>query len=199
MKPRSQRRRDERDSGSPPNVISAFAGSGLAIAGLIGVGVAIIVAGIILLAGGGGDGQNGDVQTYSDGSTAIPVVSPVSDDEVAIEALAERLINFLPQGRWADLHDDFTDAFKELCSEDAFVASGNLSAQEQGDQLSLIHYVGVQDFSIQDTTATLVIVGQIGSTSQYTVRADFEKDGDVWKISPVPDSEGCDAFSRLSG
>lgn len=203
MKPRSQRRRDDRRGGSAPSPIRALAGNGLLIAGLIGVGVAIIVVGILLLAGGSGggeDAQNDDgVQKFADGSTPIPIASPSSDDEVALEALAERLIDLLPQGMWADLYEDFTDAFKERCSRNAFIATGNLSAQEQGAQLTLIRYIGVNDFSIQATTATLVIVGQLGVTSQYTVRADFEKVGDTWKISPVPDSKDCEAFSRLTG
>lgn len=179
-----------------------LASNGVLIAGLIGVGVAIIVVGILLLAGGGGGddpaAENGD-QTFPDGSTPIAVVEPSTDDEIALERLAERLIELLPAGQWPALYEDFTDEFKARCSRDAFIESGNLSAQEQGGQLTLIQYAGVENYSVQETTATLVVVGQIGVTGQYTVRADFEKVDGTWKISPVPDSSDCDAFSRLSG
>lgn len=197
MKPRSQRRREERRTSGTPSLASSVAGNGLLIAGLIGVGVAIIIAGILLLAGGGGS-ENGADATPTEG-TLFTLASPETDDEVALESLAQRLIDWLPQGRWAELYDEFTDAFRERCSRDAFAANGSLSAQEQGDQLTRIHYVGVNDFSVQDTTATLIIVGELRGSGQYTIRADFEKTGDVWQISAVPDSTGCDAFSRLSG
>ena len=203
MKPRSQRRRDERGGEPRSPLASVLTGNGVLIAGLIGVGVAIIVVGILLLAGGGGDGDglaadNGD-QVFPDGSTPIAVVEPSTDDEIALERLAQRLIELLPGGQWPALYEDFTDEFKARCSRDAFIESGNLSAQEQSEQLTLIQYAGVEDYSVQETTATLVVVGQVGVLSQYTVRADFEKVDGTWKISPVPDSSDCDAFSRLSG
>jgi hypothetical protein len=204
MKPRSQRRREERRGRSRPAAL--LAGNGLLIAGVIGAAAAIVVVGILLLTGGGDNGGEGEGgipsttdTTFADGSTPIPIASPVTDDEVALEAIAQRLIDWLPDGRWPELYDDFTDTFKERCSKEAFATSGETSAQEQGVQLQLIRYSGVQDFGIEGATATLVVVGQIGVTSQYTIRADFEKAGEVWRISPVPGSTGCEAFSRLSG
>jgi hypothetical protein len=206
MKPRSQRRRAERRGSSDPATASRLASNGLVIAGLIGVGAAIIAVGILLLTSNSNDGEDrngGDADAtdtaLTDGSTPIPVASPATDEEIALESIAQRLIDWLPQGKWPELYDDFTNEFKERCSREAFAETGELSAREQGAQLQLIRYAGVQDFGIEGTTATLIIVGQIGETSQYTIRADFEKSGDVWLISPVPGSTGCEAFSRLSG
>lgn len=197
MKPRSQRRREGR-SEQEPSLISRLAGSGLLIAALIGLGTAIVVAGIILLASGGG----GDSDAQSElpgGATRIPLVTPATEDEEELEELARRTIESLPNGVWGDLYDDFTEEFRQRCAEAAFIASGNQSVQEQGNQLSLIRYNGVSDFSVQETTARLVIVGEVLGTSQYTIGADFEKVGDRWYIAPVADSEGCNAFDRLSG
>lgn len=197
MKPRSQRRRAERTP-ARPTPLDRLAGNGLLIAALIGAGVAVAVAGILLLAGGGGGDDDPQTQVPG-GETPIPLVTPAGEDEVELEALARRTIESLPNGVWADLYPDFTEEFRQRCTEEAFIATGQQSAQEQGEQLSRIRYDGVSDFRVQEGTARLVIVGEVEGSGQYTIGADFEKVGDRWYIAPVATSTGCNAFDRLSG
>lgn len=197
MKPRSQRRREER-SGDAQGPVARVTSNGILIALLIGAGVIIAVLAIILLAGGDGDEED-VVQPTAAASTPVPLVDPQTEDEMALAELARRTIESLPNGTWAELYDAYTPEFQERCSREEFVETGEQSAQEQGAQLSLIRYVGVNDFSVEEATARLIIVGQIGQLGEYTIGAEFEKIDGEWLISPVDQTTGCQAFDRLSG
>ena len=188
MKPRSERRRDEREGKAPHSrrsrPINIWA------AAFIGVGGTIMVVGAILIfSSGGEDGPDSDAG----------IVMPVTSDEIALEALARRTIESLPNAVWPSLYPEFTDAYHQRCSIEEFTAAGQASAVEQGANLSRIRYVGVQSFDVSETTAELVIVGEVIDQLQYTTGADFEKVNDGWRIAPVAGTSGCEAFDRLSG
>jgi hypothetical protein len=186
MKPRSERRRDEREGNEPSpsrRPVSIWAG------GLVGAGLAVVAVGAVLLFTGG----DGDDTTQD---TALPLVEAVTPDQIALEAIARRTIESLPSRRWTSLYVEFTDEYQERCSIEEFTAAGNDAIFEQGATLAEIRYVGIQSFAIQPTHARLIIAAELVD-SQYSTGADFDKVDDVWRIAPVAGSVGCEAFDRL--
>jgi len=164
----------------------------LLIAGAIGAVVLITIAAVLLLTGGG-DGED------SSASTNRPSFSPSTPDEVAIQALARDSIEVLPRGEWPSLYDSFTPEYQQRCPREEFVAAGEAGAQEQGENLPLLGFVGLEDVAIEGETATAVIVGEISGASLYRVRAAFRKADGSWKLAPAAGTEGCAAFDRISG
>ena len=194
MKPRSERRRDDREgkesrpSRWPINVwASAF---------LI-AGVVVLAVGATLLVTGGSDGEDGAPTPAA--RTDTPLVDPVTPDEIALEAIARRTIEALPSGEWPGLYAEFTAEFQERCSFEEFTTVGAEAAVEQGQNLARIRYVGIQSFAVQPTEARVIIVGELIDQLQYTTGTDFEKVDGVWRIAPVEGSVGCESFDRLSG
>lgn len=190
MRPRSERRRDEREGKDP---YSRSGPINIWAAALIGVGATIIVVGAVFLFTGGDSPE--ETPAPSDAVLAIPV----TPDEIALEALARRMIESLPSGQWPDLYPEFTDAYHQRCSFEEFTTVGEESAVEQGPNLARIRYVGVESFDVTETTARLIIVAELIDRLQYNTGADFEKVDGVWRIAPVADTTGCEAFDRLSG
>lgn len=199
MRPRSERRRRERSGEAREDtLISRITGSGFLMAGLIGAGVAIIIAGILLLAGGDDDEGGTPEPTLLTG-TPVPVVEPGTPDEEELAEVARRTIESLPSGTWPLLYDEFTEEFQERCSREEFAEVGEQAAEEQGEQLRLIRFMGVNQFNVEEAEARLIIVGRIGELGEYTIGADFVKVDGEWRITPVEQTEGCQAFDRLSG
>ena len=196
MKPRSERRRDERkdkDTGSRRWPINIWATA------FIGVGVTIIVVGaVFFLSDSGDDGSPEETPAASASATSSVLTAPVTPDEIALEALARRMIEALPNLEWPSLYPEFTDDYRQRCSLEEFTAVGEAATEEQGANLTLIRYVGVESFNVSEPTARLTIVGEIIGRSQYTTGADFEKVDRVWRIAPVADTSGCEAFDRLA-
>ena len=191
MKPRSERRRDERegkDSGSRSWAINIWA------VALTAVGITTIVVGAVFFFGNSSD-DGGPAETPATSSVLTP---PITPDEIALEALARRTIEALPNLEWPSLYPEFTDDYQQRCSLEEFTAAGEAAAEEQGANLTLIRYVGVRSFNVSEPTAKLIVVGEIIDRSQYTTGADFEKVDGVWRIAPVADTSGCEAFDRLS-
>lgn len=193
MKPRSERRRDEREGTKPSRSrwpINVWA------MGLVGAGAVAIVVGAVLLLTGGDNDDNTDT-TPTPLSATPALVEPETPDQIALEALARKTIESLPGGEWTTLYPEFTDEFQERCSFEEFTAVGTEAAIEQGPSLARIRYVGIQSFAIQPTHARLVIAAELVDRLQYFTGADFDKVDDVWRIAPVADSVGCEAFDRL--
>ncbi len=192
MKPRSERRRDEREgkaprwSGWPVNV---WAGA------LVSAGVVVITVGAVLLFTGGSDDAADATPTPLFTETLL--VDPVTPDQIALEEIARRTIESLPNGEWTSLYPEFTGEFQERCPFEEFVAVGEEAAVEQGPSLARIRYVGIQSFDIQPTQARVIIVAELVDRLQYTTGADFEKVDGVWRIAPVEGSVGCESFDRL--
>lgn len=171
-------------------------GGDLLAAALLGAGVAVVLAAIVLMAAGSGSGGEHPVTTAS---PPAALFSPSTADEQAVAELARRTVEALPQGRWPALYDEFTPEFQTRCPRDEFVAVGERDAAAQGSNLALIRYKGLRSASVTDTSAEVVIVGTAAGGSEYTIRAYFQKVDGVWRIAPAPGTEGCAAFSRLSG
>ena len=196
MKPRSDRRRDERegkDTGPRRWPINIWATA------FIGVGITIIVVGaVFFLSDGSDDGGPAETPAASASAASSVLTAPITPDEIALEALARRMIEALPNLEWPSLYPEFTDDFRQRCSLEEFTAVGEAATEEQGANLTLIRYLGVESFNVSEPTARLTIVGEIIGRSQYTTGADFEKVDGVWRITPVADTSGCEAFDRLS-
>jgi len=193
MKPRSERRRDDREGKEPrPSrwPINAWA-SAFLIAGVV-----VIAVGGVLLLTGGSDSEDG---APTPAPTDTLLIDPVTPDEIALEAIARRTIEALPSGEWPELYAEFTAEFQERCSFEEFTAVGAEAAVEQGPNLALIRYVGIQSFAVQPTEARVIIVGELVDQLQYITGTDFEKVDGVWRIAPVEGSVGCESFDRLSG
>ena len=119
-----------------------------------------------------------------------------TSDEDAIEALARRSVEALPAGEWPSLYESFTREFQQRCPRQEFEQAGEDSASAQGDALQFIRFKRVENVAVEDENARAEIVGEIGGQpdSEYKLRALFRKEDGDWRISPVADSEGCQAF-----
>ena len=119
-----------------------------------------------------------------------------TSDEDAIESLARRSVEALPAGEWPSLYESFTREFQQRCPRQEFEQAGEDSASAQGDALQFIRFKRVQNVAVKDENARAEIVGEIGGQpdSEFKLRALFKKVGGDWRISPVADSEGCQAF-----
>ncbi len=123
--------------------------------------------------------------------------APISKDEQAIQELARRSIEALPDGEWASLYDEFTPEYQQRCPQRQFVEAGEAGAAEQGANLALLKFKRLEDLTIDGAAASGVIVGEIQGQSEYSVKGAFENVGGTWKIAPAPNTEGCQAFERL--
>jgi len=135
-----------------------------AIAAAVGIGILAVV----LISGGSGSDNSSD-QTVSE--TFFPPYSPDSPDGLAIVGLARNSIEVLPRGEWPSLYDSFTPEYQQRCPKDQFVAAGEAGAQEQGSNLPLLHFVNLEQVSIEGDTAKAVIVGEIQGLQQYKLRS----------------------------
>jgi hypothetical protein len=107
-------------------------------------------------------------------------------------------VEALPKGEWPLLYDSFTPEFHQRCPRDQFVAAGEADAQAQGDALTRIRFVRMEDLVIQGSTAKGVIVGEITGETEYRVRGSFEKLDGVWKLAPAAATSDCtSAFDRV--
>lgn len=197
MSKRSERRRRLRAGREPQAPL--FRPRDLLIATAIGAGTLVAIA-ILVILSIGGDGGDDDVSVSPTTSPVIqPSFSPSNPDEVAIENLARESIEVLPRDEWPSLYDMFTSEYQQRCNREDFEAAGEAGAAEQGENLPLLGFVGLTDVVIEGETATAVIVGEIKGSSQYRVRAAFQKVENTWKLSPAAGTEGCAAFDRISG
>ena len=44
------------------------------------------------------------------------------------------------------------------------------------------------------SSAQAVIVGELAGQGEYQIQAAFQKVDGTWKIAPLPDTQGCQAF-----
>ena len=206
MPRRSERRRRRQPPASPPETDAAAPGPALLrradvlMAGVLGGGVVLIVVIAVALSGGGGGTPAGQQATAPPAPTTTgPPFSPVTDDEKAVQELARRSIEVLPEGRWPSLYDSFTPEFRQRCPQEQFNEGGVKAAQDLGADLARLGFKRLEQVTVTETTASAVIVGEVRGKSEYTVQAGFAKADGVWKIAPAPNTQGCEAFSRLSG
>ena len=194
MEPRSERRRRARLTGgyqpSAPRPI--FGRRELIGAAILGGGLVAIAAALILLSGGGTEQATPGIS-----ASVSAAFSPASADELAIAALAQKSIEVLPRRQWPSLYDDFTPEFQQRCTREQFAQVGVQAEEEQGEALPLLGYRRLENVSIQETTATAVIVGEIRGQGEYSIQAAFQKVGGAWKIAPAPATAGCSAFNRI--
>jgi len=153
-------------------IIVAIVGGGLILALLVF---------LLFSRGGGGDSS-----------------PPASSDQQAIEALARNSIEVLPRGEWPSLYESFTPEFQQRCPRPDFEAAGAQGAAEQGERLTLLRFVRLEDVSIQADTATATIVGEITGENEYRIGGAFQKIDGTWKLAPAANTTGCSAFDRVS-
>jgi hypothetical protein len=118
-------------------------------------------------------------------------------DQEAVNSLAQRSIDVLPQGEWPSLYDSFTSEFRQRCPRDEFDQSGVDVATQLGDDLPFLKFKRLEDTLIQGDNARAVIVAEFPSRGEYNVQAAFRKEGGDWKIAPAARTEGCQAFQQL--
>ena len=124
-----------------------------------------------------------------------------TSDEDEIESLARRSIEVLPAGEWPSLYESYTNEFQQRCPLVEFVQAGEDSTNALGDDLQFIRFKRVDNVAVEGGNARAEIVGEIGGqpNSEYKLRALFRKEGGDWRISPVADSVGCEAFGLPQG
>ena len=153
----------------------------LALGGLAAaaVGIAAAVVVLVLFVFGGGDGGDGH----------------------DIEALARHSIEVLPAGEWPSLYNSFTSEFQARCSREEFTKAGQEGAIALGDDLQFLRFMRIEDLAINGPNGRAVIVGEILGKpgSVYKRRALFLKVNGEWKLAPVSDSKGCQAFGLPAG
>ncbi len=44
------------------------------------------------------------------------------------------------------------------------------------------------------SSAQAVIVGEIAGQGEYQIQAAFQREASAWKIAPLPETQGCQAF-----
>jgi hypothetical protein len=118
-------------------------------------------------------------------------------DQKAMEALAKESIEALPRGEWPSLYDDFTLEYQARCARPDFEAAGAAGAAEQGENLPLLRFVRLEEVATQGDSATAIIVGAIGTQSEYRVRGAFQRVDGTWKLAPAASTTGCAAFDRI--
>jgi len=192
MPTRSERRRRLRAGAPPQRPLLSRRDVLIACAIAATVGIAILVVVLISRFGGG---DTASEQTAVE--TFFPPYSPDSPDGAAIVQLARSSIEVLPRGEWPSLYDSFTPDYQQRCPRDQFIAAGEAGAQEQGSNLPLLHFVNLEQVSIEGDAAKAVIVGEIQGLQQYKLRSAFRKIDGSWKISPTEGTDGCNAFDRL--
>lgn len=155
-------------------------------AAVLGGIVSIVVVAIVVLTMSGGDGGGGAFVART-------------ADEKAIEDLGRRSIEVLPQGQWPSLYGSFTDEFHQRCSQQQFTDVGIAEAERLSASLALLSFKRLEDVNIEGESARTVIVGQIEGQPEYRVEARFQNVSGVWKLTPGPNAQGCDAFERIEG
>ncbi len=201
MSRRPERRRRRRpppapEAPPPEDGTSLLRRTDVLIAVLFGGGVILAAVIAVVLSNRGGD----DTPPAAPGATATaPPFSPVTEDEKAIQELSRLSIEVLPQGQWPSLYDSFTPEFQQRCPQEEFDRGGVQAAADLGSDLQLLRFKRLEQARISDTTASAVIVGEVEGKSEYSIQASFQQLDGVWKIAPAPNTQGCEAFSRLSG
>lgn len=117
-------------------------------------------------------------------------------DEDAIESLARRSVEALPAGEYPSLYESFTREFQQRCPRQEFEQEGENAATLLGDDLQFLRFRRVEELAIQGQNARAVIVGDVAGKpeSEFKRRALFRKQDGEWRLMPVTDSEGCQAF-----
>jgi hypothetical protein len=156
---------------------------------LLAGAVALAVA--VALFASGGDGGGG-------APTAAVSPTPASDAE-AIEALARSSIEVLPARQWPSLYGSFTSEFQQRCPLQQFDQAGVDAAAQLGDDLQRLRFKRLERLTIAGSSAGAVIVGEIVGQGEYQIQAAFQMEDGDWKIAPAPNTQGCEAFARLSG
>lgn len=195
--------RPRRAQGSDPNGLPGFpiGRSELIAAAFLLAGIVAIVAAVVVTQGGDNEGASGVTATATEAplpSASGVRLEPTDADSEAIINLARRSIEVLPQGQWPSLYTDFVASFTQRCSVEEFTQAGIDSSNGLGEDLQLLGFKYIQDVTIAGDTATGTIVGELRGKTEYQVDAAFAKEDGVWKIAPVPDTEGCSAFTVLS-
>ena len=201
MSRRPERRRRRRtppapEAPPPEGGPSLLRRTDVLIAAFFGGTVILAALTAVLLSSGGGDESPAPA---AQATTAVPAFSPVTEDEKAIQELARLSIEVLPQGQWPSLYDSFTPEFQQRCPQEQFDRGGVQAAEDLGPDLQLLRFQRLEQATISDTTASAVIVGEVEGKSEYSIQASFQQLDGVWKIAPAPNTQGCEAFSRLSG
>lgn len=170
------------------------------LAGILGAGVLILIVAVIIFAGGRGSSTPATNTARPASSLASGQASSVNPgDRQAIETLARRSIEVLPQGQWPSLYDSYTRPFQQRCSRDAFALAGQTAEQQLGSDLSRLQFKRIEQLSISGDSATTTIVGQLQGGSEYSLQGAFQRENGVWKFAPAPGTQGCNAFNRISG
>jgi hypothetical protein len=214
----SRRRRRTRSSATAPDGkprTLLLKGSEPAAAGLLAGFVLLFVGVALLVSGGTDDGSaatspgdetaspggatiSPDDVTTSPGGATTGADQPATSDEEALQWLARRSIEVLPAGQWPSLYEFFTSEFQQRCPQEEFAQAGEDAAIQLGDNLTLLRFKRTEGMSIEGLNAQSVIVGEIVGQSEYRIQAAFLNENGDWKIAPAPDTQGCEAFGRLS-
>lgn len=195
--------RPRRAPGPDPNDLPGFpiGRSELIAAAFLIVGIVAIVAAVVVTQGGDDEGASGVTATVTEAplpSASGVRLEPTDADSEAIINLARRSIEVLPQGQWPSLYTDFVASFTQRCSVEEFTQAGIDSSADLSEDLQLLGFKYIQDVTITGDAAAGTIVGELRGKTEYQVDAAFAKEDGVWKIAPVPDTEGCSAFTVLS-
>ncbi|MBI2913715.1 MAG: hypothetical protein HYY03_07335 [Chloroflexi bacterium] len=188
MEPRSRSSRRRRPQPASPEPAPARSllrrRELLLVVGLAAVVIAV-VATVLLV-------SSGDEKSATEQPTQ-------SADEAAIESLARRSIDVLPQGQWPSLYDSFTTEFQQRCPQADFAQVGADNAAQLGADLPFLRFKRLENVAVSADNARAVIVGEVVGRNEYRIQAAFQKQDGAWKLAPAPDTEGCDAFTRLGG
>ncbi len=161
-----------------------FSGREATIAAFLASLVAVAAVTALIVSGSGSDGQSAG--------------RPSAFDQQAIELLARRSVELLPQGEWPSLYDSFTAEFQQRCSRADFEQAGRDDAAKLGEDLFTIRYIRLEDLVVEGNKGRANIIGEVGGNTQYTIQASFQKIEDgTWRIAPAPGTQGCSAFNRL--
>jgi hypothetical protein len=202
---RRSRRRPARSSAAAPDTKPGrllLKGNEVAAAGLLAAFTLLLVGIALLAPGGTGDGgaASGDGgATVSPSSPTTAATQPAGSDEQAIQRLARRSIEVLPAGQWPSLYDSFTSEFQQRCPREQFERVGKDAAIQLGNDLRLLRFKRTESVTSEGSSAQAVIVAEIAGKSEYQIQAAFQKEDGDWKIAPAPNTQGCDAFGRLTG
>jgi hypothetical protein len=184
MPSRSARRRRERQGAPARPLIEPLVRSrDVAIVAIAGGSLIAGLLVFLMLSRGGGGGD----------------APPVSEDQQTIESLAKESIDVLASGRWPSLYDSFTPEFQQRCLRADFEAAGRADADAQGERLSRLRFVRLEEVSLTGESATAVIVGEITGETEYRVHGAFQRVDGAWKIAPAANTTGCSAFDRIDG
>ncbi len=182
---RSRQRPRRRPPAVEPRPSSPILVGGLAAGATALLAVVIVVTVLLVWP----DGSNGGGPSAGEPSGA---------DKEAIESLARRSIEVLPEGEWSSLYDSFTSEFQQRCPRSEFEQGGRDASIELGDDLTTLRFKRLEELSVEGGTAQANIVGEVGGDTEYAIQAAFRKIEDgSWRLAPAPGTSGCAAFNRL--